>query len=552
MRKNLPVTQREVTLRPGSRLISTTDLKGVMTYCNEDFVAISGYARDELIGQPHNLIRHPDMPPSVFQGMWTYLKAGKAWMGVVKNRTKSGDHYWVSAYVTPIFEQGRMVGYESVRVAPTRDQVARAEALYARLGAGSGRSLAQPLRALVGDGWPFGLSLLLGLLALLLESPGLAVAMLVLGHALGALAARWALDRRLRALLALRPDAFADPVVAQTYSGERGLMARLAMVLKSEEARIRTALVRIDDQAEWLADQARASQDYIEQGAAAIARQRQETDQVASAMNQMTASIQEVAESVTANAREAEEANQLAGLGSRRSAEALDAIEELVGRVNGIGAAIEKLGAATQSIGEAASLISDIAEQTNLLALNAAIEAARAGEQGARIRGGGGRGPVAGPADSGVDGADSGGDRRIPAAGGHHGAGDPGRRDGGRAGPGQGARGGKLPACDRGLDPEHFRAFHQHVRRLRAAEPGGGGDQPSGGAHRRTGGPQRPAGRGRPGQQPPPERAVPGAQGLGPAVHSSRRLARISHRSPASLADCAGYRHYRSFAAEID
>ncbi|MBE01489.1 PAS domain-containing methyl-accepting chemotaxis protein [uncultured Marinobacter sp.] len=382
MRKNLPVTQREVTLRPGSRLISTTDLKGVMTYCNEDFVAISGYARDELIGQPHNLIRHPDMPPSVFQGMWTYLKAGKAWMGVVKNRTKSGDHYWVSAYVTPIFEQGRMVGYESVRVAPTRDQVARAEALYARLGAGSGRSLAQPLRALVGDGWPFGLSLLLGLLALLLESPGLAVAMLVLGHALGALAARWALDRRLRALLALRPDAFADPVVAQTYSGERGLMARLAMVLKSEEARIRTALVRIDDQAEWLADQARASQDYIEQGAAAIARQRQETDQVASAMNQMTASIQEVAESVTANAREAEEANQLAGLGSRRSAEALDAIEELVGRVNGIGAAIEKLGAATQSIGEAASLISDIAEQTNLLALNAAIEAARAGEQG--------------------------------------------------------------------------------------------------------------------------------------------------------------------------
>ena len=78
MRKNLPVTQREVTLRPGSRLISTTDLKGVMTYCNEDFVAISGYARDELIGQPHNLIRHPDMPPEAFGNLWAHLKAGKS------------------------------------------------------------------------------------------------------------------------------------------------------------------------------------------------------------------------------------------------------------------------------------------------------------------------------------------------------------------------------------------------------------------------------------------------------------------------------------------
>ena len=136
MRKNLPVTQREVRMAESGRLITTTDSRGVITYCNDEFVDISGFSREELVGQPHNVIRHPDMPSAVFQGMWEYLKAGKPWMGVVKNRTKSGDHYWVSAYVTPILENGKMIGFESVRVSPTREQVARAEKLYPKLSAG--------------------------------------------------------------------------------------------------------------------------------------------------------------------------------------------------------------------------------------------------------------------------------------------------------------------------------------------------------------------------------------------------------------------------------
>lgn len=384
MRNNLPVTQREVRMPEGDRLITTTNPSGVITYCNDEFVQISGFAREELVGQPHNVIRHPDMPSGVFQGMWDYLKAGKPWMGVVKNRTKTGDHYWVSAYVTPMFENGKMVGYESVRVAPTREQVARAEKLYRTLSSGgSSVDLRSRLVSVLKSGWPFVLSLVLSLGALAsLDNTWLAMAVIVVAHLLAAGLTLKSVTGRLQGLLDLRPDAFRDAIVARTYSDESGLFAQLGMVMMSEKARIRTALARIDDQAELLYEQARVSHQYISEGAEAIARQRAETDQTASAMNEMTASIQEVAGTVNENARVADDANRMAATGSKRSGEALTAIEQLVNRVNGIGSAIKKLGESTESIGEAASLISDIAEQTNLLALNAAIEAARAGEQG--------------------------------------------------------------------------------------------------------------------------------------------------------------------------
>src|SRR5690554_7705176 len=133
MCKNLPVTQKEIQLRDDQRLITATDLKGVITYCNDTFAEVSGFTREELLGQAHNLIRHPDVPQAVFAHLWGYLKQGRNWMGVVKNRCKNGDHYWVNAFITPIREGGTVVGFESVRIKATANEIARTQRFYQRL-----------------------------------------------------------------------------------------------------------------------------------------------------------------------------------------------------------------------------------------------------------------------------------------------------------------------------------------------------------------------------------------------------------------------------------
>src|SRR5690554_4131670 len=136
MRKNLPVTDKEKTFDKNTKLISVTDTHGTILECNDAFVKISGFQKEELIGQPHNIVRHPDMPSEAFKVMWEHLKTGQPWMGLVKNRCKNGDFYWVSAYITPVTENGKVVGYESVRSCPNREDIARAARLYADIGDG--------------------------------------------------------------------------------------------------------------------------------------------------------------------------------------------------------------------------------------------------------------------------------------------------------------------------------------------------------------------------------------------------------------------------------
>ncbi len=136
MKTNLPVTQKEIALTDASSIVSKTDLKGRITYINRDFLEISGFTEAELIGQPHNIIRHPDMPPEAFADLWQTVKSGKPWNGMVKNRCKNGDHYWVEANAAPIRENGEVIGYMSVRTKPSRQQVEAAEALYAKMRAG--------------------------------------------------------------------------------------------------------------------------------------------------------------------------------------------------------------------------------------------------------------------------------------------------------------------------------------------------------------------------------------------------------------------------------
>ena len=131
--KNAYVSQKEVPFPAGAVLVSKTDTKGIITYCNQAFVDISGYSTEELLGRSHNIVRHPDMPPQAFKWLWDEIKAGRPWRGVVKNRCKNGDHYWVRATVAPFIEQGKITGYVSIRRAPSREQVAEAETLYREL-----------------------------------------------------------------------------------------------------------------------------------------------------------------------------------------------------------------------------------------------------------------------------------------------------------------------------------------------------------------------------------------------------------------------------------
>lgn len=130
MRKNLPVTTNEKSVNDGDILISKTDLKGIITYASHDFINLSGFTEDELVGSPHNLVRHPDMPEWVFEDMWNIIKQGRPWTGAVKNRTKSGDYYWVFAEVSPIRRGDKIEGYMSNRFKPTREQVESAVELY--------------------------------------------------------------------------------------------------------------------------------------------------------------------------------------------------------------------------------------------------------------------------------------------------------------------------------------------------------------------------------------------------------------------------------------
>lgn len=136
MRTNLPVTGGAIELDDADILVSATDTRGVIRMVNRDFVRISGFSEDELLGQPHNLVRHPDMPPQVFADLWRTLQAGRPWEGIIKNRAKDGDHYWVRANVAPVHEDGQLTGYMSVRRRVGARDIARAERAYAAFRSG--------------------------------------------------------------------------------------------------------------------------------------------------------------------------------------------------------------------------------------------------------------------------------------------------------------------------------------------------------------------------------------------------------------------------------
>ncbi|SDS06992.1 methyl-accepting chemotaxis sensory transducer with Pas/Pac sensor [Halopseudomonas litoralis] len=381
MRKNLPVTQRERTFSSDQRLISTTNLKGVITYCNDEFIDISGFTREELIGQAHNIVRHPDMPHAVYTHLWNDLKQGHSWMGIVKNRCKNGDHYWVNAFITPIRENDQLVGFESVRTKTTPEQVARATRLFAQLNAGK-KALPFDWAALLQVLLPAALLSVLGGLAVHFLGPwGLLPAAAIAGPA--GFVLKKVRDRTLlRMVTEGAENTISDPFLAQMYTDHSGPLGQLEMALNSQQAQLRTCITRVADGTRVLRRQAQDVSNLSKSSSEQLERQRNETDMVATAINEMSAATQEVASNVHRAADAANSAHQQTEQGSMLAGQARDAIEMLSASVGSAATLASQLADDAQEIGTVVDVIQSIAAQTNLLALNAAIEAARAGEQG--------------------------------------------------------------------------------------------------------------------------------------------------------------------------
>ncbi|PTB95113.1 chemotaxis protein [Marinobacter sp. B9-2] len=382
MRINEPVSQKERGYPDQYHLITTTDLRGKITAANEEFAEVAGYEIDELVGQPHNLIRHPDMPPGAFENLWQTIKSGESWRGIVKNRCKNGDHYWVDAFVTPIHKDGEIVEFQSVRTRPRPDQVARAEKLYAAWNHGK-----VPRRYLaISPPLPLKLGCLYGLLAITLLWFGLSE--LTLPHLLvlqGLLLAVFAVLVWLTLPMmrsARSACCEAHPAMPWIYTGRRDEGAWIEFDRQKRDAVLRAVSARMHANVGKLHGRKQRTVEWVANSVASIRSQQDDIQDITRAFEELAESVRRVSE-LTARTHDAtDDARQSAGQCRGQMTSMNQSLSGLRDQLSVANERMQTLSEKSNAIGMVLDVISDIAEQTNLLALNAAIEAARAGESG--------------------------------------------------------------------------------------------------------------------------------------------------------------------------
>ena len=403
MRTNLPVTATEYFLREGESIVSTTDTQGNITYVNPCFVEVSGFTEDELLGRPHNMVRHPDMPPQAFADFWSTLKEGRQWTGMVKNRRKNGDYYWVLANVTPVRENGQATGYMSVRTKPSPEQVNAATRIYRQFNDGQAQGLAIRRGSVVRTGWlakvaalrnmTIGrrLGLTMGFIAFLFVLSGVLPFL-----ADGATGARtpsvhdyWVGGMLTVGLLLtlmgwytlhsaiVQPLRQANDVVCALAGGD--LFVQCESSRGDDMGQLLRALRQLKINLQAVMGDVRANIDSIEVATREIAAGNMDlssrTESQAASLEETASSMEQFSTAAKQNEDSARQSDQLVVSASAAAA----AGGEVVAKV---GATMGEISASAKKIVDIIGLIDGIAFQTNILALNAAVEAARAGEQG--------------------------------------------------------------------------------------------------------------------------------------------------------------------------
>lgn len=380
--KRMPVTGNEQVMPEGEQIISTTDLKGRITYVNQVFCDVSGFTEAELLGKAHNIVRHPDVPVAAFENLWQAMKSDQPWRGIVKNRCKNGDHYWVDAYVTPLYEGGRKVGYQSVRTQPTAQMVSTAQQVYDL--ANTGRAAKHlRLRSLTRQSWLMAGVVMLasfGALAVLgADWQQLLVALIAQCALLGVM---FRLLLPVKQLTGRARQVAQNPLTQLMYCSRMDEAGEIELAMRMNEARKKTVLGRLEDIAQSIGQVVDITEASIQQSNDGIGRQEKETDAVADAMNQMVSATHAIADNTSDTSRSSQSLYDQTGDGRENLNNTMALISDLSQDVIQASESARNLQAHAEQIGTVVTVISEIADQTNLLALNAAIEAARAGDQG--------------------------------------------------------------------------------------------------------------------------------------------------------------------------